>query len=135
MGYRSLAEIPPFGSVGTEEIADASILLADLSAGLAAAIAVSGGVVRLTVAAVYAVVADDAAVVANGAVPQTVNLPAVAASANRRLVVKRASTNANAVVVAAAGADTIDGAANVALPVAGSAVGLVCDGTTWHLAP
>lgn len=64
----------------------------------------------------------------------TVLLPAVATSAGKEYVVKRAAADAsaNVLTIDGAGAETIDNAATKLL-LAGEFVTLICDGTEWHI--
>lgn len=63
-----------------------------------------------------------------------ITLPAVATSAGKEYVVKRAAADAsaNTLTIDGAGAEKIDNAANKAL-LAGEFVTLICDGTEWHI--
>lgn len=75
----------------------------------------------------YAVFADATA----GAI--TVNLPAVASSAGRALVVKKIDASGNAVTLDGSGAETIDGAATQAIAAQYDALMVVCDGAAWWI--
>lgn len=69
------------------------------------------------------------------AAPVTLTLPLSSALAGRQLTVKRISTNANAVAVARAGADVIDGATSQSLANPYSGVSLTSDGVAaWYIA-
>ncbi len=75
----------------------------------------------------YAVFADATA----GAI--TVNLPAVASSAGRVLVVKKTDASGNAVTLDGSGTETIDGAATQAITAQYDALMVVCDGAAWWI--
>lgn len=62
-----------------------------------------------------------------------ITLPAVATSTGREYKIKRSESDAsgNTVTIEGAGAETIDGAANLAL-LKGIYATLICDGTEWH---
>lgn len=61
----------------------------------------------------------------------TVTLPSALAQAGKTVVVKRMNSGANNVTVAAAGSETIDGAATFALTTQYEVVRLVSDGSVW----
>lgn len=63
----------------------------------------------------------------------TVTLPVAANSNAAMIVVKKIDAGANAVTVDANGAETIDGAANVALAAQYDAVTVFCDGSEWWI--
>ena len=63
----------------------------------------------------------------------TVNLPAVASSAGRGLVVKKTDARGNAVTLDGSGAETIDGAATQAIAAQYDALMVVCDGSAWWI--
>lgn len=98
---------------------------------------VSRGEVVRTVTADVTLAADDqtdCTVLADATTaPFTVTLPAAAAAAGRRYVVKKIDASANAVTVAADGADLLDGASTVALPAQWDAITFQSDGTHWYL--
>ena len=87
-----------------------------------------------TVTASGAVLGDDALILVDasaGAV--TLTLPAAAAAANRRLVVKKIDASGNAVTLDPNGAETIDGAASQAITGQYDALAIACDGTAWWI--
>ena len=61
----------------------------------------------------------------------TVNLDA--ANPGIQYIIKKIDSSANAVTIAASGAETIDGAASITLPSQYQSVTLVCDGTNWFI--
>ncbi len=61
----------------------------------------------------------------------TVTLPVAAESLGAHIVVKKIDASGNAVTVDAAGAETIDGAANKVLAAQYDAVTVICDGSEW----
>lgn len=82
-----------------------------------------------TAASPYAALTTDDVIFANPGGAQTITLPA--ASAGRRITVKRVNNSANVVTVSPA-SGTIDGGASIALAGGGyDAVTVVCDGTNW----
>jgi hypothetical protein len=75
----------------------------------------------------------DAVIVADAtSAPVTVTLP-TAAGHRRQYTVKRLNSGANAVTVAAAGGETIDGAGTYPLSTQYQAVTVASDGTAWHV--
>ena len=117
--------------------ASANLLQVDNGAGSSAAFSVKGVTTTqarvmqqiTTQASPYVVLATDDVVFANPQADQTITLPA--ASAGRRVTVKRVNTSAFTVTISGG---TIDGAASTALS-GGSydAVTLVCDGANWWI--
>lgn len=82
----------------------------------------------------YTAVIADYLLLANtagGAI--TINLPAVATSAGRRLKIKKTNAEANNVTIDGAGAETIDGAATQVLAAQWASVDIHCDGTAWFI--
>ena len=70
----------------------------------------------VTVTASYTIVADVFYVRADGTGGVlTVTLPAALTSSGRQIAVKKIDASANAITIAAAGSDTIDGAATMSL--------------------
>ncbi len=63
----------------------------------------------------------------------TITLPAASAAANRPFNIKKIDASANLVILAAAGADTIDGAATVSLTVQYQSLTVVSNGTSWYI--
>ncbi|UEC03983.1 hypothetical protein [Burkholderia vietnamiensis] len=61
----------------------------------------------------------------------TYTLPSAASSTNRIVSVQKIDSSANAVTIAASGADTINGAASQAISTQWGAITLQSDGTTW----
>lgn len=99
--------------------------------------ALKAGTGVLARAASYAVTVDDYGsliTMSAGTGARTVTLPAAAtAGAGFVIGVKKIDASANAVTIAASGADTIDGAASLALTVQYGTAILRCDGTVWHV--
>jgi hypothetical protein len=75
--------------------------------------------------------ASDTMVLCTNASPQTVTLMTAASAAGRIVTVKQ--LGAGAVTVDGNGAETIDGAANYAIPAANGSVQLYSDGTSWYI--
>lgn len=63
----------------------------------------------------------------------TVQLPAVASSFGRLLIIKKTDASVNAVTVDPNGAETIDGAASFSLPTQHDVVVIVCFTTEWKI--
>ncbi|MCA9058609.1 MAG: hypothetical protein KDA85_08920 [Planctomycetaceae bacterium] len=61
----------------------------------------------------------------------TVTLPTAVGNTGRQLVVKRLNSGSNAVTVAAAGSETIDGASTVSLSTQYQVITMVSDGSNW----
>lgn len=92
------------------------------------------GYVTRSITATGSVNSTDYLILANatgGAI--TVNLPAVASSAGRGLVVKKTDASGNAVTLDGSGAETIDGAATQAITAQYDALMVVCDGSAWWI--
>lgn len=68
---------------------------------------------------------------ASGAVTYT--LPSAASSTNRIVSVQKVDSSANAVTVAASGADTVNGAASQAISAQWGSITMQSDGTTWTI--
>lgn len=82
----------------------------------------------------YTVTANDCVIFANatsGAI--TVTLQAADQAKTKRLVVKKTDASANAVTIAAAGSNTIDGASSDSLPNQYDSIELASDGTNWFI--
>lgn len=98
----------------------------------------SGGALTLkarAITATGAVAVDDYMILADAtSAAITVNLPAVAASAGRVLVVKKTDASANAVTLDGNASETIDGATTKALAAQYDVVTVVCDGSAWWAA-
>lgn len=62
----------------------------------------------------------------------TIALPASATHANWSVTAKKTDASANAVTFDGAGAETIDGAATLALNAQNKAATTVCDGAAWY---
>jgi hypothetical protein len=82
----------------------------------------------------YTVLVSDKILLVDTSVARTLNLPAAASSAKRRLIVKDAtgSAGANNITIDGNASETVDGAATLAVSVNRDKVTLYCDGTAWH---
>lgn len=65
--------------------------------------------------------------------PVTVTLPSVSGIGRRRYVVKKIDSSANAVTVAASGAEMIDGTTSKTLAIQYEALEVVTNGTAWFV--
>ncbi|MEY3459772.1 MAG: hypothetical protein RL215_2929 [Planctomycetota bacterium] len=84
--------------------------------------------------ATYTVTKSDDIVLCNASGGAfTVTLPSAVGNTGRQFVVKRLNSGSNAVTVAAAGGQTIDGAATVTLSSQYQVITLVSDGSGWML--
>lgn len=63
----------------------------------------------------------------------TVDLPAAANYTNKKFLIKKTDSSANAVTVDGNGSETIDGATTVALASQYDFIEIVSDGTEWHI--
>lgn len=80
----------------------------------------------------YAVAADDQVIVANGAGGAiTINLPAVASSESRSVVIVAKSVAGGNVTIDGASSETINGATTKVLSAAYASCRLSCDGSEW----
>lgn len=84
------------------------------------------------------VAADDRTLIlgdATSAAFSVTLLAAATAGDGYTLEVKKTDSGSNAVTVAAAGSETVDGAASIVLATQYNTVRLRCDGSNWHLVP
>lgn len=87
-----------------------------------------------TTAASYTVTSNDCIVLADatgGAI--TVTLQAADQAKKKRIMIKKIDASANAVTIAAAGSDTIDGASTDSLPIQYDTMELASDGANWFI--
>lgn len=131
-----LNEVGPLGcrSPWEREMAKLALLnrIAD-GAGTAAANAAGFGTVR-SVTATTAIVSSDFAIIADstsGAI--TVSLPPAATADGRIFFVKRVNAGANNVTIDPFGAETIDGAATLALTTQWAKAQFISNGTAWFV--
>lgn len=103
-------------------------------AGADGASGVAGPNLVVTQTATYTVLASDSTVLcgASGAA-FTVTLPASTGNSGRVVSVTKTDSSANAVIVAAPGAETINGSASIRITRQWSSVTLVADGSNWSL--
>lgn len=71
-------------------------------------------------------------ILANAAgAPFAVTLPTAAGNRNKPIRIKRTNTGANAVTIAAAGSENVDGGATLVIGTAYQAFWLISDGSNW----
>lgn len=80
-----------------------------------------------------ALVTDDVLLVDATSGAFTVTLPTVATSTGKILKLKKIDSSVNAITIDGNGAETIDGAATIALVEQYESLSLVCNGTAWFI--
>lgn len=96
---------------------------------------ISGTLSQTTITANYTVLTTDQVILADATAGNiVVTLPAASAEGAREVAVKKIDSSANTVRVAAAGTDTIDGAASVTLSLQYAWIDITGDGTSkWNI--
>src|SRR6185312_12971588 len=96
---------------------------------------ISGTLSQTPITANYTALTTDQVILADATAGNiTVTLPAASTEGNRELFVKKVDSSANTVRVAAAGTDTIDGAASVTLSSQYAWIDIISDGTgRWNI--
>jgi hypothetical protein len=82
----------------------------------------------------YTITANDHILIVDAsAAVRTMTLPTAVGIAGRQYIIKKKDNSANSVIIAAAGAETIDGVATVTMSIQWQVRTLVSDGTNWMI--
>jgi hypothetical protein len=112
-------------SIGTPS--DGTVTKAKLAAG-----ALSGDVVSITGATTLTSSHDVVLASSSGGAFQ-IDLPAAASNADKIMIIKKTSSDLNAITIEGNGAETIDGATSTTLNTQYESIEIVCDGSNWHI--